>query len=252
MKKNSILFIGLALAVLAVCLAGTVVAATFETPNENSTVLNPDLTVSVEKTVAEIAIGDQVKFIMPSNPATGYTWVVTNAEGLNVTEDFLASDSELIGAGGKQVFILSADKAGIYTFTAEYKRPWETEAAPAATFTQIIVVRDDGQNTVKEPVFVVSFDGTMNPQVNHVVKITVPGNPTTGYEWHVTAVDGLTILKSGYIPDEHEEGMTGVGGTYVWYVTADNAGMYTFGAEYTRSWETDAAGQFAISLIFCE
>lgn len=251
MKKHSILFIGLVLAVLAVFVTGIAFAATTESQDKNPEELTPDLTVSIDKTETELNVGESVKFIIPANPTTGYSWVVTNADGLKVTEEFISPETDLIGAGGQQVFILSAEKAGTYTFTAEYKQAWDNETAPASTFTQTIVVKDaEGSDTANEPVYVVTFDGVMNPQVHETVKITVPGNPTTGYEWNAVQTEGLKILKTEYLPDEHEEGMVGVGGSYVWYVTADTAGTYTFGAECKRSWEEGAADQFALNLIF--
>ncbi|MDV0443672.1 protease inhibitor I42 family protein [Methanorbis rubei] len=254
MKKNSILFIGLVLAVLAVCIVGTAIAASHEPQSGNTTVLTPELTITVEE-AATVSAGEQVKFIIPSNPTTGYQWIVTDAEGLNVTEkDFIQAEHEegMAGTGGWQVFSLTAEKAGTYTFTAEYKRSWETDAEPVYTFTQTVVVKEASSESAEEPVYVVSFDGTMNPQVNEVVKITIPGNPTTGYAWNAAAAEGLTILKSEYLPYEHESGMTGFGGTYVWYVTAEKSGTYTFNAEYKRSWDTTAAEQFAVNLTFIE
>ncbi|MDV0440953.1 protease inhibitor I42 family protein [Methanorbis furvi] len=253
MKKNIILFIGLVCAVLAVGIVGTAIAASHEPQDNNTTGITPELIVSVEKT-ATVSAGEQVKFIVPGNPTTGYRWIVTDADGLNVTEEFIQATQEegMVGVGGWQVFVLTAENAGTYTFTAEYKRSWETDAEPVYTFTQTVVVTESSGEAAEEPVYVISFDGMMNPQVNEVVKIIVPGNPTTGYVWNAAAADGLKILKSEYLPDEHEEGMTGVGGTYVWYVTAENAGTYTFGAEYKRSWETTAAEQFTVNLTFIE
>ena len=254
MKKQSILFIGLVLAVLAVFVTGIAFAATVESQDKNPEAINPALTISIDKTETELHAGESAEFIIPAKPATGYRWVVKPTDGLNVTEgDFREADYEedMFSVGSWQLFTITAEKAGTYTFTVEYKQPWDEETAPASTFTQTIVVKDaTGSDTAEKPVYVVSFDGIMNPQVHDVVKITVPDNPTTGYDWNLTQTEGLTILKDEYLPDEHEESMVGVGGRYVWYVTTDTAGTYTFGAEYKRSWEDGAADQFAVNLTF--
>ena len=60
--------------------------------------------------------------------------------------------------------------------------------------------------------------------------ISVRGNPTTGYHWVAAENPGLIVSEPVYIPDEAQEGMVGVGGTYHWYVTADKPGDYEFTA----------------------
>lgn len=244
MRKITILLIGALVIASAVLIAGCI------TPN-GSQIKEPVLTVTVDKYVSAVYVNDKIQFVLPSNPTTGYSWVITSSEGLTVNETYLQrynSENE-VGAGGVQVYTISADKAGEYTFTAVYKRPWEENVPSYLTFTQKIVVNDGDRGNSEDPVMVVKFDGNINPSAKDVVKIAVAGNPTTGYEWKSTDTN-LKILKEDYMVDEHEDGMVGVGGTYAWYVTAEKAGTYTFGAEYKRAWEEEPIDRFFFDLTF--
>ena len=66
-----------------------------------------------------------------SNPTTGYNWYLRSEEGLKVEMEFI-SKSDLCGAPGVLVFLISSDKKGTFDLIADYKRPWEKEA-PADT-----------------------------------------------------------------------------------------------------------------------
>ena len=59
-----------------------------------------------------------------SNPTTGYNWSLVSDEGLKIETEFITK-SDLCGAPGIQVFMISSDKKGTFKLTAEYKRPWE-------------------------------------------------------------------------------------------------------------------------------
>lgn len=68
---------------------------------------------------------------LDSNPTTGYQWDVavnTNSNTAKfVSSEFLASQSDLLGAGGKQVLTFQALSAGKATIVLEYARPWDRE-----------------------------------------------------------------------------------------------------------------------------
>ena len=123
-------------------------------------------------------------------------------------------------------------------------------------FTPVTVVTAT-QNTEEgvDQQFIFEFNGTITPQVNEVVEIQVAGNPTTGYQWTALMSENSTLKLLGdkYIEDEHKEGMAGVGGTFVWYITSDTAGTYIFDAVYSRSWENETDPiSFELSLTFVE
>ncbi|MDD4126713.1 MAG: protease inhibitor I42 family protein [Methanomicrobium sp.] len=69
-----------------------------------------------------------------------------------------------------------------------------------------------------------------------IIYIELSENPTTGYAWEMDT-GGLTLVNDEYIPDEHAEGMTGVGGIHKWELSADKKGTYNVKGIYKRSWE---------------
>lgn len=81
--------------------------------------------------------------------------------------------------------------------------------------------------------------------------ITLPGNPTTGYSWLVSAYNGRLIkaLSSSYQENNHPAGMVGVSGTFTFTFEVLSAAFNTPQSTtvtfiYTRPWiadKTDAA-----------
>ena len=76
---------------------------------------NPSVTVDV---------GTVYRWELDSNPTTGYGWYLVSDEGLKVETEFIQK-SDLCGAPGTHVFIITSDVKGTFNLTAEYKRPWE-------------------------------------------------------------------------------------------------------------------------------
>ena len=122
----------------------------------------------------------------------------------------------------------------------------------------VITVTEDGLEVEGSnddgPSFIVDLNGTQIPKVGEVVEIRTKGNPTTGYEWKALVSENSTLklLNATYVTDPHAEGMAGVGGTYIWYVTSDTAGTYEFNASYSRSWENESIRSFSLDLTFVE
>ena len=92
-----------------------------------------------------VQAGDSVKLSLAENPTTGYRW-----EFLKKPEPqcVIASDAYVanpamnqIGGGGAHVWEFRAEKKGTGTLKLGYRRPWERDAAPAKTFTLILVVK---------------------------------------------------------------------------------------------------------------
>ena len=75
--------------------------------------------------------GEIITITTQTNPSTGYSWTEpVVSEGLKIVGTGGYSDAEpgLVGAGGFRYWNITADEAGTYTFTTEYKRPWESES----------------------------------------------------------------------------------------------------------------------------
>lgn len=73
--------------------------------------------------------GDEMTLDLPSNPSTGYSWVVTEKTKVFATDSnqFIAETGEevLAGAGGVTQFHIAALKEGVGTMTLQYKQDWE-------------------------------------------------------------------------------------------------------------------------------
>ena len=86
--------------------------------------------------------GDTVALSLAENPSTGYSWQVVSsgapvvqAEG----EPTFKPDNKLHGAGGTATYRYKAVGAGTSTLKLVYRRPWEKDATPAATFEVTLV-----------------------------------------------------------------------------------------------------------------
>ena len=77
-----------------------------------------------DKETAYTDVNSVYRWEIESNPTTGYSWSLVSDEGLKVETEFI-SKSDLCGAPGIQVFMISSDRKGTFDLVAEYKRPWE-------------------------------------------------------------------------------------------------------------------------------
>ena len=90
-----------------------------------------------EKSVTAKA-GEVVTITTQTNPSTGYSWTEpVVSEGLQIVGDGGYTDAEpgLVGAGGYHYWDVTAEKPGTYTFTTDYKRPWEDAVSSTITVT---------------------------------------------------------------------------------------------------------------------
>jgi uncharacterized protein YggE len=89
-------------------------------------------------------VGEDFSVTLDSNPSTGYEWnvsAIANDQLVKfVKSDFTQSDSELLGAGGKQTLTFQALKEGKTTIVLDYARPWEKEN-PADTYIIQLTIR---------------------------------------------------------------------------------------------------------------
>jgi inhibitor of cysteine peptidase len=87
-------------------------------------------------------IGGRFCVELVENGTTGYTW---SRPEFDETRLLLESDESVpapggaIGAGGVRRFVFQTKAAGLATVRLAYRRPWETDTAPAARFELTIV-----------------------------------------------------------------------------------------------------------------
>lgn len=65
---------------------------------------------------------------LAENPSTGYSWNATASPGLTIAADRYeqnATPGTMVGVGGIRTWTLVPEHAGVFTFSAVYRRPWE-------------------------------------------------------------------------------------------------------------------------------
>ena len=88
-----------------------------------------------------VAPGDTFELSLDSNPTTGYSWQAEfDQEYLEqVSKEFVPSQSDMVGAGGTEIFTFQALEVGETELTMVYKRSWESESAETRVFIIQIV-----------------------------------------------------------------------------------------------------------------
>ena len=93
-----------------------------------------------------LCIGQTVEVRLDGNPTTGFSWAVGTIDGdaVSAVGDPIytpsATGDGIVGSGGTYSFVFMAEKAGAAKVTLTYRRPWETDSAPAQTFTFSVTV----------------------------------------------------------------------------------------------------------------
>ena len=206
------------LVIAAAVLIGCIFAAgcTDDTPA-------PVLKISVDKQAGfTYGIGDEFTIVLPSNPSTGYQWVVTSANGLKSTENEVApAEGAAVGAPTSQSFTFTALSEGTFPIILSYVKSGED--AGIYVYSDVIFVEKDApKNSGK---FV--FDGTYVPMVGDTVEISVPDNSaSTGFVWSVESSDpeNFKLIDTKFIAPETD--LIGAAGTTVWTFQAMQPGSY--------------------------
>jgi len=181
--------------------------------------------------------GNMIEVNLEGNPTTGYSWSA-DGDGLTVVGDpngtYVMDEAApgMVGVGGTFTFTYEAETDGIYTITAGYARPWETDVEPADAFTLTVIVNSNA------PVYSMEDSGTnVQPEVGYDFYVGLAENPTTGYQWDMS-IDGesVVLLSDTYVMDEAAPGMVGVGGTHFFYYQAESAGTSVINGVYKQAW----------------
>jgi predicted secreted protein len=96
-----------------------------------------------EENKITVNVGDKFKIGLKSNPTTGYQWQL--AEPLNnielVSSKYIPPNTNLVGAGGKEIWLFKAIKAGKTYISFKYVRPWESKQ-PEIQKIYVIEIKD--------------------------------------------------------------------------------------------------------------
>ena len=91
---------------------------------------------------------------------------------------------------------------------------------------------------------------TISVKTNNEFIIALEANATTGFAWEAAFDETmLQLVSQDYVPDEHEEGMVGVGGTDYFRLKALQTGSTTIELTYKQPWE-EGEGEFDEHLTF--
>lgn len=88
--------------------------------------------------------------------------------------------------------------------------------------------------------------------VGNLGKVTLKGNPTTGYSWHYVIADSTIFCASSqsYVADSAVSGVVGAGGTYNWEFRALKTGKTTITFKYYRDWEGESSATSDNTVVY--
>ena len=107
----------------------------------------PVYTASDSGRTVTLASGTHFKVQLASNATTGYAWELRALDETivaQVGDQYIAPNSDLVGAGGAEEWEFAAQAAGTTTLQMEYRRSWETDTPAPETFELTIEVVASG------------------------------------------------------------------------------------------------------------
>jgi inhibitor of cysteine peptidase len=87
---------------------------------------------------------------------------------------------------------------------------------------------------------------TVNLALNGTITLKLDENPTTGFQWNLTATPGLVVSADNYQPAAPQ--LVGSGGVHTWDMKAVRTGTQEVKAVYMRSWEPVTGNETTFSM----
>ncbi len=180
--------------------------------------------------VIEKVQGEQFKISLPENPSTGYSWEVNYDTCILRLDNhvYTPEGEQAIGSGGSAQFTFTALEEGLTLITFSLKRPWETEVLEQK---QILV---SIKKKSKSP------DAQYSVHVGDSFEVALGSNPSTGYSWEISSIDGnmLEMSAEDFIPSPIP--MVGSSGSQVFTLKALEKGTTEIIFIYKRPWDDDS------------
>jgi inhibitor of cysteine peptidase len=91
---------------------------------------NTEAVYGRDDTAISVGSGEKFTIRLDASPTTGYEWSVSVSDEAVVSlekSEYQQGGSGLAGAGGTQVLVFKANKAGTATIDLVYQRSWETK-----------------------------------------------------------------------------------------------------------------------------
>jgi inhibitor of cysteine peptidase len=108
--------------------------------------LSPAL--AADPTIITAEPGKTFTLTLDSNPTTGYRWELANPVDEKhvklISSEYHRGSTQLMGAGGKEIWTFKAAAEGNTKIHLKYVRPWETNMPPAQTTNFLVAVKKSG------------------------------------------------------------------------------------------------------------
>jgi len=196
-----------------------------------------------------------IKLTLPENPTTGYRWELTISPGLTITKDEYLPDAtsgQVVGAGGKHVWYMTAKTDGVKSIQGMYTRSFEALTGNETSFSLHLLVVPS-EEAVPYLLLTQKDNSTaVDVEPNQTFRILLPENPSTGYQWMIDFPTGLLVQDQGYIENETITPMAGAGGYHYWDVTAIGSGNQKINGIYVQPWSSFRTGnevQYVVTII---
>ena len=102
------------------------------------------MSASLNDRQAEVTVGQTLSVTLPSNPTTGYSWIIASKPDfleLSGEEDYVPAQPQMAGSGGMSTWKFLVKAPGTGTLRFAYRRPWEHNVAPAETVEYNLTAR---------------------------------------------------------------------------------------------------------------
>jgi inhibitor of cysteine peptidase len=89
-----------------------------------------------------LTVGTRFSVELEENPTTGYKWSAPEFDGRSLAleaGDYTLARGAAIGGGGTRKFAFAVKSTGRTTIRLAYRRPWEKDTAPEATFELTVI-----------------------------------------------------------------------------------------------------------------
>jgi len=113
------------------CIVVLTSCSTF-TKDGTEVIARPFLADDSERKIV-LSIGRTFEIDLPSNPTTGYSWLLKIANPSIISDESYSYESDSsgrVGVSGKATWTLKARKQGETSLTFSYQRPWEENTQP--------------------------------------------------------------------------------------------------------------------------
>ncbi len=196
----------------------------------------------------EVELGSTFTLEVDANPTTGYQWSLATPLNAGIVsligKEYVAPDTDLVGAGGKEIWTFRAVGNGAEVISLAYSQPWETDQPPAVTrvFNVNVVPATPETPTFTIPTFTILPTYTTLPvipsggqrivlSVGGTLTLTLESNASTGYAWQLDSISDPSVVayvSNEYVPPAPVGGdmmIVGAPGEEVWKFRATASGQ---------------------------